>query len=123
MSPQRRIIAEGLRGDVGVHGAADVKEQARIVGLGGDLRIDTQPVAQPHCGQSAVQPMFQLHAKAQVGGERQRRDQLRGTNPFLAWRDNVRHPPTLPGRSSRPLRSRGGDFTPPPAPGPVARKR
>ena len=84
MSPQRRIIAEGLRGDVGVHGAADMKEQARIVSLGGHLRIDTQPLAQPHCGQSAVQTMLELHAKAQVGGQRQRRDQLRGTDPFLA---------------------------------------
>jgi hypothetical protein len=81
---QRVIIAEGLGGDLRIGGAADVEQQARIVDLRGRLRVDAQPLAEPHGDQRALQAVLEGHPDPEVRGQRQRRDHLSGTDPFPA---------------------------------------
>ena len=45
---ERVVVAEELGGHVRVGGAADVEQQAGVVGLGGRLLVDAEPLGEPH---------------------------------------------------------------------------
>jgi hypothetical protein len=88
---QRVLIAEDLGGDVGICGAADVEQQARVVRLRRRLRIDAQSFAEPHRDQRAVQPVLEGNTDAEVSRQRQRRDQFRGADLCPVQRHRVWH--------------------------------
>jgi hypothetical protein len=83
---QRVVATEDLGGDVGVGRAADVEEQARVVGLRRRLWVDAQTVCEPHREQRAVQPVFERNADAQVRRQRERSDHLRGADRITLGR-------------------------------------
>jgi hypothetical protein len=91
MGRQRVIVAESLGGDLRVGGAANVEQQARIVGLRGRLLVDAQPLAEPHRQQRALQAVLQRHPDPEVRRQRQRRHHLSGTDPFPALGCHVYH--------------------------------
>ena len=97
------VGAEEVRGDVGVGGAPDVEQLARVVGLACGLGVDTQAVGQPHGEQRAVQAVLQRYADAEVGRQGQRRDDLRGADTLAGRRRIVGHIATLLAVASRRL--------------------
>jgi hypothetical protein len=58
-------LAAELFGDDG--GAADVKQQARVVRLRRGFRIEAQALAEAHREQRAVQPVLEGHPYAEIG--------------------------------------------------------
>ena len=77
-------VAEDLRPQVDVGGAADLLEQARVVTLGSGLTVDVQPFGQAHGHERAAQPVLEIESDAEVSRERQRCDDLRRRDPLIA---------------------------------------
>ncbi len=93
---RRHVGTEDLGGDLGVGSAARVGEQTGVVGLRRSLGVDPEAIAKPHRGEGAVQPVLERKAMAQVGGQTQRRDQLRGADSLdVRW--ITRHSPRVNG--------------------------
>ena len=88
-------VAEHLRGDVGVGGAARMAKQTGVVGLRCRRRIEPEPASEPRRDQRAVQPVLEREPHAEVGGQAQRRDHLRAADLLDALRRLVCHAPTL----------------------------
>ena len=93
MSGQR--IAEDLRGDVGVGGAARMGKQAGVVGLRCRGRVDPEPVSEPRRGQRALEPMLEREPHAKIGRQTQGPDHLRGADLLGALGRLGCHAPTV----------------------------
>jgi hypothetical protein len=62
-------LAEQVRRDVRVRGAADVEQQARVVGLPLGLGVDAEPLGQPHRGERALEPVLEREPGGEVRGQ------------------------------------------------------
>jgi hypothetical protein len=82
----RERIAENLRRDVRVRGAARMGEEANVVGLRDGLAVDAEPVGEPHRNQGAMQAVLEREPHAGVRRQAQRRDQLRASDLRAALR-------------------------------------
>jgi hypothetical protein len=82
----RERIAEGIRRDVRVRGAARMGEEAGVVGLRDGLAVDAEPVGEPHRNQGAMQAVLEREPHAEVRRQAQRRDQLRASDLRAALR-------------------------------------
>jgi hypothetical protein len=60
------VVAEGAGGHLRVGGAADVEQQAGVVGLRRRVLVDAQPLAEPHRQQRAVQAVLGRHPDPEV---------------------------------------------------------
>jgi len=77
-------VAEDLRPQVDVGGAADLLQQARVVALGGSLRVNVQPFGQAHRDERAAQSVLEVESDAEIGRQRQRGDHFRRGDPLIA---------------------------------------
>jgi hypothetical protein len=68
--------AKDLRADMRIGGAARMGEQTGVIGLHRGRAVDAEPVTD----QRRVQPVLERKAHPEVGGQAQRRHQLRGSN-------------------------------------------
>ena len=95
-----QVAAEDHRGVLGVRGAADVEEQARVVRVRRGLRVDAEALGEPHRDERALEPVLERQPDGEVRGERERRDHLCGAHPFRSTGRALGHAPTVrPGRS------------------------
>ena len=91
---QRVVLAEDFPTNVNRRRAAHVEKQAEVVRLAGALRVDVEPLANPHAGHGALQAVFQREARGQVGRQGKGGDHLRGADRFAACRDPCATPET-----------------------------
>ena len=63
---------------------ADLLQQARVVGLRGGLPVDAEAFGQARRDERAAQAVLEIEPHGQVGGERERGDQLGREDPLLA---------------------------------------
>ena len=111
----RHRAAEDLRGHVGIRGAAGIHQQAGVVGLRGRRAVDSETVRELHCHQRAVQALLERKAHPQVGGQAERRRNLRGAHSLTPRRCLLRHAATVPqGAPSRTGRGTWGNPEVPP---------
>jgi hypothetical protein len=78
--------AEDLGGDVRIGGAPRVGQQAGVIGLRRSRAVDAEPIAEPHRDHRGVQPMLERKPHAEVRGQAQGRNQLRGADLFAVLR-------------------------------------
>ena len=78
------LVAEHAREYVGVDGAPDVVKERRVIGLGGGLLVQSKRFREPDRVDGAAQAVFERHAHAQVGGEREHTEHLGDANAVPA---------------------------------------
>ena len=91
----RLRAAEGLRRHLDVDVAARVHQQAGVVRLRRRRAVDPEAIAEAHRDEGAVQAVLERERHREIGAEAQRRDDLRGTNPFTRRQCLRRHGTTL----------------------------
>ena len=71
---------EQLGDDLGISGAADVEQQARVVGLGRRLRVDAQTLGEPHRDQRCCADRARTADRAEIRRQAECCDQLGGAD-------------------------------------------
>ena len=95
-------LIEQVGDDLGVGGATDVEQQARVVGLGRGLRIDAQALGESHRDQGAVQTVLEGKTGAEIRCQAECCDQLGGADLIRARRGLAWHAVTVPQPSAQP---------------------
>jgi hypothetical protein len=76
-------VAQDLRPYVQVCRHADLLQQASVIGLRGGLTVDAEAFGQARGDEGAAQAMLEVEPHGEVGGERERGDQLGREDPLL----------------------------------------
>lgn len=94
--------------DLGVGGAADVRQEAAVERLGGCGDVDAEAVGQAHGDDGAVEAVLEREADAQVGRQGQRGNRLSGPDFARARQDPFGHALRLVPSAYDSVRGEGG---------------